>query len=181
MFENQQLPFLSCPEQFCIHSLPPSRNLKFSRQPRCHGNSRRNKQSSHTKPYHYFNNRQWACRAESSRLLEHCLQRVSLLRCLEVLTDTWALALRSCLQLGVPTSVDPYNQQRSPTPGLGKPGGQMVRGSSLRPSSPGCKSKPCAFQDGDGKKGGTGTLHLPTEPLFTQQQSEDLFRESLKF
>lgn len=119
---------LSCPEQFCIHSLPSSRNLKFSRLRRCHGNSRRNKQSSHTKPYHYFNNRQWPCRAESSRLLGHCHQRVSLSRCLEVLTDTWALALRSYLQLRVSSSVDPYCQQLSPTPGLGKPGGQMVRG-----------------------------------------------------
>ncbi|EDL19963.1 mCG15902, isoform CRA_a [Mus musculus] len=41
-----------------------------------------------TKPYHYFNNRQWPRGAESSRLSGHCRQRVSLLRCLEVLTDT---------------------------------------------------------------------------------------------
>ncbi|EDM13991.1 rCG21766, isoform CRA_a [Rattus norvegicus] len=41
---------------------------------------------------------------------------VSLLRWLQVLMDTWALALRSVAR----SSVDPYCQQWSPTPGLGK-------------------------------------------------------------
>lgn len=132
-------------------------------------------------PYHYFNNRRWPCRAESSRLSGHCCQGVSLLRCLEVLMDTWALALISCLQLGVLTCVDPYCPQRPPTPGLGKPGGQMVRGSSLSPSSPGYKAKPCAFQAGDGRKGSTDTIPPPCGTSVHRVQREDLLGESFKF